>query len=279
MNHAALPYVVEPAALQAAIGSNKLHILCLAKQQIYLEGHIAGAVWLDIAKLNDGEKPVSGLLPTAAQLTQTFAAAGLNQNDHVVCYDEDAGTKAARAVWVLEAMGHKSVSFVNGGLDAWHGAGLPLDLPLKSGDNTPTVGNWRAAINPAVIADKLAVLQSLDNAAIQILDARTLDEYQGLKSASLRMGHIPGAIHLNWLDTIDHDNHHRLKSPAVLRAMLAERGIRADREIIAHCQTHQRSSHSFVMLRSLGYNKVRGFAGAWAEWSADPNMPIAHTLE
>ena len=270
MNTPVLPYLVEATELSARLGQPELHILFLGSYEHYLQGHIAGAVWMDIAKLNFGEKPVSGLLPTADSLVQAFQQAGLNQQHHVVCYDEQAGTKAARAMWVLEAMGHKPLSFLNGGLEAWNAA----ELPLETTEIMPTTGNWTAHPDPSVVADKAYVLASLARNDSVILDARTDEEFQGLKSASPRSGRIPGARHLNWLDTIDNDNQHRLKSAGTLRSILTERGIDPDHEIIAHCQTHQRSSHSFVMLRSLGYQNVRGYPGAWSEWAADADSPI-----
>ena len=38
----------------------------------------------------------------------------------------------------------------------------------------------------------------------------------GLKSPSLRDGHIPGAVNLNWLDSMDPDDHFRFKPKAEL---------------------------------------------------------------
>jgi len=51
-------------------------------------------------------------------------------------------------------------------------------------------------------------------------------------------------------------------------------GVTPDKEIVVYCQTHHRSSHSYVMLKHLGYPHVRGYAGAWSEWGNDPELPI-----
>ena len=90
----------------------------------------------------------------------------------------------------------------------------------------------------------------------------------------MRGGHIPGARNLNWLDTIDTSRNNRLKSSEELREMLNERGITPDKEIITYCQTHHRSSHSYAMLKSLGFPHIRGYAGSWSEWGNSIETPI-----
>ncbi|MGI9318594.1 MAG: sulfurtransferase [bacterium] len=270
MSDNTLPYLLEPEALANHGTDDSLRIVCLGKREQYLAAHIPGAIYLDVNMLNRGTKPAPGLLPDIPLIEQAFQSIGLTLTSHIVCYDDDAGTAGARMMWVLEAMGHQKQSFLNGGLTAW----AALGLPLQSGSETVMMSNWTASPNANVIADKQYVLDSLNNPEIQILDARTPQEHNGIKSASERRGRIPGSANLNWLDTIDTNNTRRLRSSDDLEQMLLEKGLDRNKEIITHCQTHQRSSHSFMMLRSLGYNKVRGYAGSWSEWADDPLLPI-----
>ncbi len=107
-----------------------------------------------------------------------------------------------------------------------------------------------------------------------LLDARSPEEYNGTKRFTARSGHIPGAVNLNWLDTMDRHRNLRLKTDAELRRMLSERGITPDKEVIVYCQTHHRSAHSYVMLKSLGYTNIKGYPGAWSEWGNSNDTPI-----
>ncbi|MGB5707494.1 MAG: sulfurtransferase [Arenicellales bacterium] len=270
MSAATLPYLLEPDTLANHLDDDCIRIVCLGKREQYLAAHIPGAVYLDISMLNRGSKPAAGLLPDIDVIEQTFQNVGLTKSLHVVCYDDEAGTRAARMMWVLEAMGHHNQSYLNGGLTAW----AAQHLPLRKGAESVMASDWIARPNSSVIASKRYVLESLEDPNTQILDARTPEEHHGMKSASARRGRIPGSVNLNWLDTIDTDNHRKLKSPDELNHLLKQRGFDRNKEIIAHCQTHQRSSHSFMMLRSLGFNNVKGYAGSWSEWADDPALPI-----
>lgn len=269
-----LPYITEPDALFAALVDKPI-IVDLGSAEEYQQCHIPGAVHLHVGQLRLGLPPAPGLLPDRQQLQQALQSIGINNADannrHIIAYDHDNNANACRLLWTLEAVSHSGHSVLNGGMRAWVNA----DLATETIPNSSTVGTIEIKMNPAVSADSEYVLQCLDNPHIKILDARSAAEYHGLVSPSLRKGHIPGAINLNWLDTIDANNSHRFKSPEILIGLLNDKGFSKEKETIVYCQTHQRSSHSFVMLRSLGFNNVRGYAGAWSEWGNHPQLPIA----
>ena len=275
MNGPLLPYLVEPRDLAASLDRNDespLFPVCLGKQEVYASGHVPGAVWFDVNRLNRGRKPAPGLLPDPAQLESDFAALGLGAAHHVVCYDDDGGTAAARMMWVLEAMGHRAISMLNGGLGAWKTERLDLQRDVPA--TRPAHPRWKARPDRSVLASKTDVLAALGDPEIRILDSRSEDEFLGRKTDSARKGRIPGARNLDWQSTRDPQNANRLLPAETLQSMLSAVGIEREFETIVHCQTHQRSSHSFVMLRSLGFDRVRAYAGSWMEWAADDSLPI-----
>ena len=89
-----------------------------------------------------------------------------------------------------------------------------------------------------------------------------------------RGGHIPGAVNLNWVDAIDRERALRFKADDELRNMLERLGVTPDKEVVAYCHTHHRSSHTYAVLKHLGYRRLRGYPGSWSDWGNDPDTPV-----
>jgi thiosulfate/3-mercaptopyruvate sulfurtransferase len=265
----ALPLILEPEQLADKQSSSLLLIdLCGAR---YLQQHLPGACALDFSWILRTDPPRMGLLPDAGQLGRLFSAFGLTPDTHVVAYDDEGGGRASRLLWTLEVLGHNRYSLLNGGLPAWLHAGLPVESTV----NWPTPTHYQASLHDGPVADRDYLLQHLNDEDLVILDARSPAEYRGENRLAERGGHIPGAINLEWTEAMDRQRDNRLQPSPALQAMLAEKGITEDKQVVVYCQTHHRSALSFIMLKSLGFTRIKGYPGSWSEWGNDPSTPIA----
>lgn len=268
----ALPLVLEPAQLEAVLAQrDDLLVVDLSDAGDYQEAHVPGAVHLDFAHLLRQVPPAMGLLPDMATLSAVLSGIGLRADSHVVACDRNGGGRAGRLIWTLDLLGHAHRSWLNGGVTAWAGEGRPLE----SGRVAPERSDYQAVLrHPEYQADCAWIQTHLNSPEVRVLDARSPAEYRGEDVRAQRGGHIPGAVNLDWLETMDRSNHLKLLPDDRLRAMLAERGIQPEQEVVTHCQTHHRSSHTYVMLRHLGYDKVRGYDGSWSEWGNRTDTPV-----
>jgi thiosulfate/3-mercaptopyruvate sulfurtransferase len=117
-------------------------------------------------------------------------------------------------------------------------------------------------------------MQHLDDEHTALLDARSLPEYNGSKVFASKGGHIPGAKHYEWTEAMDRAHNLRLLSHHLIQQKLDQLGLTKDREIIVYCQSHHRSAFSYVMLRALGYDNVKGYPGSWSDWGNRQDTPV-----
>jgi len=264
------PLIIEPKDLEAELGDSDLLLVDLSQPQTYVQYHLPGAVFLEYAWIIHIEQPRMGLLPDAAQLSNVLSAMGLTDTTHVVAYDDEGGGRACRFLWTLDVVGHTNFSLLNGGLHAWANEGHQVTSEIYY----PSKTQYKAEIHPEPMADRQYILDHLHNDKIAILDTRSPQEYAGIKVFAQRGGHIPGAINIEWTEAMDKSRNMRLKPENELRELLETHGITRDKEIITHCQTHHRSAHTYILLKSLGYAKVKGYPGSWSDWGNDASTPI-----
>ena len=265
-----LPLIAEPADLNAALGKPGLVVLDLNVPDKYAEGHIPGAVSFPFPALLGPQPPAMGLIAPAEQISRALSSCGVTPVSHVIAYDSEGTGKACRLLWTLDVIGHTSFSLLNGGLPAWLADGLPVEqIP-----NTPAVTEFPVTVGADGIADKEHILEHLTDGSMVVLDCRSAAEYAGEDVRSARGGHIPGAVNMDWVLAMDRANAGRLKPDAELTAMLHELGVTPDKEVIVHCQTHHRSSHTYMVLKHLGFDKIRGYDGSWSEWGNEADVPV-----
>lgn len=270
MSHKLLPLLAEPEDLESKLGSEDLVVVDLRAPQKYLQGHIPGAVSIEYAQLIATRPPVMGLVPEASQIGNVLSAAGIAPGTHVIAYDDEGNGKASRLLWTLDAIGHRNFSLLNGGAVAWDAEGRPwsAEPAVRSRSNYPVTFKNHAA------ADKDYILAGIEDADVQLLDARSPGEYDGSIKRAARGGHIPGAVNFEWTNAMDAANHFRLLPADQIKLRMDELGIRPEREVITYCQTHHRSAHTYFVLKYLGYPRVRGYPGSWSEWGNSPDLPI-----
>ncbi len=270
-----LSLLIEPEELQSIQNNENSLIVDLSTRKQYLQAHIPAAVFIDYAHIVGINQPYTGLLPEPGQFAQLLNSLGITANTQIIAYDEEGGGKAARLIWTLHAMGHNKASLLNGGFIAWYREKFPLSSDAVTREPRPENQPYNVDFTAQpVVADTAYIKNHLENRKVALLDARSFEEFSGAAKYAQKTGHIPGAKHFEWRRALDTEANYRLLSKDKLQPVLDELGLTRDREIIVYCQSHHRSALSYLMLKYLGYEKVRGYPGSWSEWGNRTDTPV-----
>ncbi|HHT9152600.1 MAG TPA: sulfurtransferase [Candidatus Hypogeohydataceae bacterium YC40] len=290
--------LVETDWLATHLHDTDLRIIDMqGSRDAYLQGHIPGAVYLDLDEIvsaikgvskkvylpqaNQGAKEPENIAeycaswgPEAGETNVELAEiiirnASIGNDTMVVMYDDAQGLYAAQFFWALELLGHNKVALLNGGIAKWRSEARPLSIDIPRVE----ARSFKAQIKPEVATDAVWVLKTLGNPQVILLDARSKAEYTGTARLSKRVGHIPGAILLEWSNAINPTTE-TFKTYEELRNLLEGVGVTKDKTIVPYCQAGIRASHTYFVLRLLGYDKVRLYYPSWNEWGNKDTLPV-----
>ncbi|MBD2108301.1 sulfurtransferase [Nodosilinea sp. FACHB-13] len=287
---ATLPGLVQPGAAATTIdfvtpqwvaqhsGDRSLRILDVRTNPLdYISSHIPSAV--NIAE-NTFRGP-NGRLPVQfweqQKIEALFQEAGVNSDSHVVIYSEGNSILGSTQVAYLLERGSfgGEVSVLDGGFKAYKDAGLPVtkEFPEYAKGNFALEDNSDIRVS----LDEVRSIVRDRSARVTFIDPRPPALFAGEEDLFIRNGHIPGANNLPWPSfTVGEANFHQLKPLDDIRALLARREITPEDDIIVTCSTGREASLQYVVLKHLlGYPNVRLYEGAWTEYSAQPDLPVA----
>jgi thiosulfate/3-mercaptopyruvate sulfurtransferase len=121
--------------------------------------------------------------------------------------------------------------------------------------------------------DAQAVLASLENEELTLLDARGADRFAGQnETIDPVAGHIPGALNRPFKQNFDERG--LFKSPAELRAEYQRLGVHPKR-LVHQCGSGVSSAVNLLAMEIAGIEGSRLYPGSWSEWIADPARPVA----
>ena len=235
----------------------------------YLAGHIPGAVFFDINAIADPDTDLPHMLPTPQAFAEAAGALGLARDATIIVYDAHGIYSAPRAWWTLRAMGYPNVFVLDGGFRKWRAEARLLETDVQ----TPSPVAVAPEPDPALVKDLDAVAAILASGSAQVVDARSAGRFRGKAPeprASLRSGHMPGALNLPFDQVVNADG--TLKSIDELKAVFAH--VDLDRPIVTTCGSGVTASVLALALARLGRFDVAVYDGSWTEWGGRPDTAV-----
>lgn len=240
----------------------------------YEAGHLAGAIHADpdrqLAAPDDPSRGGRHPLPPLERWLQQLGAWGIGPETMVVIYDDAfGGNAAARAWWMLRAVGHETVAVLDGGLRAY-------DLPQTKDEPRPVPrAPYPARAWQWPTVDMREVDARREDPQWKVLDVRSSERYRGeTEPIDPIAGHIPGAVNLPYLENL-HDGVH-FKDAGSLRTQYEQLlGDTPADHLIVHCGSGVTACHTLLALDAAGLHGAALYVGSWSEWCRNekPRLP------
>ncbi|MYF29437.1 MAG: sulfurtransferase [Gammaproteobacteria bacterium] len=231
--------------------------------------HVPGAQFLDLVEAaSDTGTGLGFSLPAVSQLESLFQSLGVDNDSEVVFYSTGHMMWATRAWWLLRYCGHRNAKVLNGGFRAWRKGRHPTTREVSP----PPAGNFVARPQPALFADKEAVLAAIGNPGVCTVNALSPDVFSGEGRMHYgRKGHIAGSVNVFYDDLMDRGF---FKEDAALRRALDAKGLLDAPRIIAYCGGGISATVDAFACLLLGHTDVAVYDGSMAEWVRDESLPM-----
>ena len=248
----------------------------------YLEGHIPGAInFGDIGTvLRD---PNREDFIDLAEINAIFNKAGLDIYKEIVVYGSRGNPYSYFGLFTIHYFGGKQAKVFHDGIDGWADAGLPIEK------TSSTLGSINIQLAPQenLVVSNEQMRKLFNNQSVQVVDARTFNEFKGNDVRAIRGGHIPGAISIpyeqNWKDPatgsklakkeVKTNAGMSLKTKDELNALYAK--LDPNKETVVYCQSGVRAAETATVLQNLGYKNVKIYDSSWLGWASHLASPVA----
>lgn len=235
----------------------------------YAEAHLPGAVHVDLDTELSSPRRSDGRggrhpLPDPVDLQQVMRRAGINEDSHVVVYDQGTSLGAARAWWLLRDGGQTEVQVLDGGFAAWVAAGGEVTDEVPEPE--PGTVILRSGSMPQLDADQVAEALS---AGRTVVDVRGANRFRGEdETIDPVAGHIPGAISREAGAIAGADG---FASPEQIREYF---GPIKPGDVFS-CGSGVTACQAVLAAESAGLRGLAIYPGSWSDWISDPSRPVA----
>ena len=198
----------------------------------------------------------NGTLRPISELTGILGNAGISSEDRAVIYGDSPATADATFVfWVMRYLGLDNVKVLDGGLNDWMSANLPLE-------SEPIIRN-PTIYEPRISQELLADYNYVEGGKAQIVDAGTAQEFGNKR--------IPGSISIDSAQVLENG---RIKDSTQLNDTFSV--LRKDKPVVVYSEDELNASLVWYALQLMGYDSSLYTWNDWEEHQKEGG-PVART--
>ena len=241
----------------------------------YENKHIPGAMFWDVDKHSDNDSPYPHMMSNSDYWTRMLWSFGIQNNDHIIVYDNSDIYSSCRLWFSLKYFGHEKVSVLDGGMKKWLKENRPTDNKINqdlgkfsSIDKLNPTTKYSVNEQAELIKNKLQIDENIKKQSFQTVDARSRDRFEGKAEEprpGLKKGCIIGSKNIPFKECINSKTN-TFKSKNELSVIFTKNGIDISKPIVFTC-----GSGMTATVLSLAYSIVSGknaavYDGSWSEY-------------
>ena len=232
----------------------------------YCKEHIPNAIFFDLDKNSKLDTDLPHMLTDTVSWEKIMSNMGIENNDHIVVYDNSDVISSCRCWYNLIYYGHnpKLVNVLNGGLKKWK-------IENKATDSNEVItkaSKYSCKENKELVKNKKQIDENIDKKEFNVIDARSRARFEGKVAEprkGLRSGSIKNSFCLPFSELINED--HTFVSIDKIKEKFESIRLNKDKNTVFSCGSGVTAS-----VLALAYSLINAkymptiYDGSWAEY-------------
>jgi len=187
-----------------------------------------------------------GSLKPISEVAKILGDAGIKETDSILVYGQclSCGVNSAHVYWILKYLGHEKVKILDGGIDDWKAAKLPVETDPRI---LP-----KSTYTPRLRPDLLATYDYVKSGKAKIVDARPFEQY-GMVS-------IPDSLNIPFDQILING---RIKDEAELKDRFSV--LEGKLPVVVYSDTGTQGASVWLAMELMGYNASLYSMKDWLE--------------
>lgn len=232
----------------------------------FLNERIPGSIFFDLDEFSDQSSKYPHTLADKEWFSKKASELGIQNSDHIICYDTLGIFTSPRVSWMFSQYGHEKVSILDGGFKNWKIKKFKIETGKPQNKEQ---SNYIAKNNPKNIKFFEDIKNNITSSTFKLIDARPSGRFNATDPEprpELQSGSIPNSQNLPFSKLLDPATG-CMKNKDELKKIFDELSISSADKITFSC-----GSGVAAVIAGTAYEKVFNkefdvYDGSWTEWA------------